>query len=428
MAFTILSVLLSACSAMFKLTELFVEIKGQDDPLRASIEKLKGSMSVMAGSLGSTIGSAFGVALGPINLIFKAIEGLLSLVDTSSESVGQLGEYWQATWGPIKEVLTGAVNAAADWVAGLAKMIKENEAVVDALALLDEYSAAAFENIKTAIDRGVEVFEQFKAAAIETGQGVVIILGQVYESIQKSFGGEATASVVLWGETLKTWVLDKAELVGIVVRNWPEFFQIAGLEIKQVFVNIGEYMGTIPANARIIGEYLANNWVRLIVDSGNAIGTAFMNLGTNLKNIWQAFLDYLKTGKFEVDFKPLLEGFVATADKLPALVKPALTSYEDQIKALQDRIGAREVAGFAKHAKAKKDAEAEAAAAGSEKSPFKSQSFGLTDFANKIRSDIFNAGKGGDVAEKTLTATERTAKATEEIAEEAKKPKPARAG
>jgi hypothetical protein len=414
---------------MFKLTELFVEIKAQDDPLKASIDKLKGSLGGMASSLGGTLGGVFtGLVGGPIGLAMSAVQGLLSLLDTSSESVGELGKYWEQASGPIKETLTTAVNAGSEWVASLAKMVKENETVVSALAYLDEYSAAAFENIKVAIDRGVEVFNQFKAAAIETGQGVVIILGQVYESLQKTFGGAATESVTSWGEAIQTWVLDKAELVGIVIRNWPEFFQIAGLEIQQVFVNIGEYMGTIPANARIIGEYLANNWVKLIVDAGNAIGSVFMNLGTNLKNIWQAFLDYLKTGKFEMNFKPLLDGFVATADKLPALVKPALTSYEDQIKALQERIGAREAAGFAKH-KAKKSAEAEEGeeAAGGGKSPFKSQSFGLTDFANKIRSDIFNAG-GGDTAKETLDAAKRTAKATEEIAEEAKKPKPARAG
>lgn len=411
---------------MFKLTELFVEIKAQDDPLRASIDKLKGSLGGMASSLGGTLGGVFtGLVGGPIGLAMSAVQGLLSLLDSGSESVGELGKYWEAAAGPIKETLTGAVNAGAEWVAGLAKTIKESEAVISALELLDEYSAAAFENIKVAIDRGVEVFEQFKAAAIETGQGVVIILGQVYESLQKTFGGAATASVTSWGEAIQTYVIDKAELAGIFIRNWPDFFQIAGLEIQQVFVNIGEYMGTIPANARIIGEYLANNWVKLIVDAGNAIGAAFMNLGTNLKNIWQAFLNFLKTGKFEVDFKPLLSGFVATADKLPGLVKPALTSYEEQIKSLQDRIAAREKAGFEKHTKPKAAA-AEAAAAPAEASAFKSQSFGLTDFASKIRSDIFSGG--GDAAKEQLDAAKRTAKATEEIAEEAKKPKPARAG
>jgi hypothetical protein len=41
------------------------------------------------------------------------------------------------------------------------------------------------------------------------------------------------------------------------------------------------------------------------------------------------------------------------------------------------------------------------------------------------RAGILNQGQGG-VAEKTRSAAERTAKATRELAQEAKKPKPAR--
>jgi hypothetical protein len=410
---------------MFKLAEMFVEIQAKDDPLKASIEKLKGSMGSMASSLGGTLGGVFtGLVGGPIGLAMSAVQGLFSLLEDGSESVSQLGEYWESTFGPIKEMLTGVVNAGSDWIASLAKTIKESEMVVAALAVLDDYASAAFENIKIAIDRGVEVFNQFWAAAKETGQGVVIIAGQIYESIQQALGG-SIATAQSWGETIQTWVIDKAELAGIFIRNWPDFFEIAGLKIKQTIINIGEYMGTIPENAAIVGNYLANNWVKLVVDSFSAIGTAFVNLGTNLKSVWEAFLEFLRTGKFEVNFKPLLEGFIATADAIPKLMAPKLTDLGDEIRAIEDRIARNEKEGFLEHKRAKKPGEEAAAAAKAGESAFKSETFGVAEFASKIRAGILN--KEGDAAkEKALAAAERTAKATEKLVEESQKPKPAR--
>ena len=382
-------------------------------------------MTSMASSLGSTLGGTFMALVGgPIGLATSAVQGLLSLLDDGSESVGKLGEYWESASGPIKDTLAGVVNSAADWVAGMAEMVKSSEYVTEALEILDVYSAAAFESIMVAIDKGVDVFYQFYAAAKETGQGVVIILGDVYASIQKTFGSESVATAVSWGESIQTWVVDKIELVGIFVRNWPDVFEMAGLKIQEVIINIGEYMGTIPANAAIVGNYIANNWVKLLTDAFNAVGTGFKNLGTNLVSVWQAFLDFVKTGKFEVNFKPILEGFVATADALPEMVKPKLTSMADQIQAIADRIAAAEAKGYAKHKLPGKAAEAAPAA---EFGAFKTESFGVAELASRMRAGILNPDKE-DNAKKTASATERTAKATEEIAKEAKKPKPAVVG
>jgi hypothetical protein len=412
---------------VFKLAEMFVEIKGQDDPLKATIEKLKASSTGLATSLGSSISGAFSAAMGPIGLVWKAVEGLLSLVDKEGESVTQLGEYWTEAITPIKELLTGVVTSVTDWANGVVKMIKGSEQVTSAFEMLDDYASAAFESIRVAIDRGTEVFKVFWAAAQETFTGTVIILGQVYEAIMKAFGNSAVGAITSWGTVIQEWVVDKIQLVGLFVRNWPDFFEIAYIKIKQSIINVGEVMMTIPANAQIVGNYLANNWVKLVVDAFTAVGTAFSNLGTNLKNVWEAFLEFLKSGKFEVNFKPLLDGFVATADKLPELVKPKLTSLADDIAKINDRIAAREAA-LTKHPGKKTPAEVAAAAANAAAGPdqgFKTETFGVAEFANKIRAGILNKDSDDKVA-KQLLAAERTAKATEKLAADADKPKAAR--
>ena len=100
---------------MFKLTELFVEIKGNDDPLRASIDKLKGSMGSVAssissvasgafsslsnvasgiiskiGGLGAAVGSGVQAALGPIAIITAAAAGLYSMLgDDQKITIGE---------------------------------------------------------------------------------------------------------------------------------------------------------------------------------------------------------------------------------------------------------------------------------------------------------------------------------------------------
>lgn len=457
---------------MFKLAGLFVEIKAMDAPFKASIAALQSTAGAMARGIGSAFGGAFhgataGIgaatraigglfgaiaqgtdltdkadesiasvagsmfeafaeAPGPVGIALAAVTGLMSALDEGNEDVAQLGAYWTEAMAPVKETLEGALHSLTGWIAGLRETILTSDGAKGAIEQVGIYASAAFENAKIAIDQGIAVFSQFHAVAEDLFQSAQIWFEGFQADVQATFGGPGVASVASWGAAIQTWVLDKVELVGIFVRNWPDFFQIAGLKITEVMMNIGEYMSTVPANAKLIGEYIAGNWVQLFVDAGNAIGTVFSNLATNLKNIWQAFLDYMKTGKFDVNFTPLLEGFKATAGKLPDMVKPALTDLGDQLKAIEDRIGSRT---FEAHAK--KDAATKAAAkaavddAGGGK--FKSESFGAAEFANRIRASIMSGGQGDDKKE-SLDAAKRTAKAVEKLAADSDKPRVARAG
>ena len=231
-----------------------------------------------------------------------------------------------------------------EYLKSLVDMVTSNEIVVAAFNTLKEYGTAAIENIVIAVENGVEMFKMMGSAILEAGQGAIIILNDMYTSIQKTFGIDGTKALTGWGEAIQTWVIDKVELAGIFIRNVPSFFEIAYLKSKETIINIGEVMMTIPENAAIIGTYIANNWTKLMADAFNAVGTAFYNLGKNIKNIWQAVLDFIKTGKFDVNLTPLLEGFKATADKVPELIKPNLTRTADAaIQAIYDRIAADEL-------------------------------------------------------------------------------------
>ena len=124
----------------------------------------------------------------------------------------------------------------------LVDMVTSNEMVVAAFNTLKEYGTAAIENVKIAIENAIVVIKQFGSASMETFKGLVIILGDVYASIQKALGIDAAKSATTWGQTIQTWVIDKVELLGILVRNLPTFFEIAAVQIEGVFRNMGAHI------------------------------------------------------------------------------------------------------------------------------------------------------------------------------------------
>ncbi len=233
---------------------------------------------------------------------------------------------------------------------------------------------------------------------------MINVLKPGFESLKASFSAFSDGVVA----TVQT--------IGIVWRNLGDEWQIVTIKAREMGLNIMEIVGTIPANLAIVGEYIANNWVKLLADGFTAAGTVFTNLVTNLTSAWQAFLTFISTGEFKFDWKPLLDGFTATAAKLPELVKPQLTSLQSEIDAVAGRIADREgarAAAAADKAKATKGvANATAAAAAKKASEFKSETLGSADFASKLRESVFS--KADDTEKRQLAAQERIAKATEE--------------
>ena len=379
----------------FKLAEMFVEIQGQDQPFQAVLTNVQAKASTMASALGVGIGTAFSKALGPIGLVVEGVQALFNMVEDGNEDVQKLGEYWEEATTPIKTVLTEAVTQTTAWVASLIELLKSNEQVIAGFKSLQEYGEAAMENVKIAIDRAVEVFGQLKSAAESAFTQALQLANDFGNSIATTFGG-SIGTVQEWGNAIQEWVVDKLGTAGVIIRNWPEFFEIAKLSIQEKMMNIGEYISVLPANLAIIGNYVANNWRALIVDAISAVGTAFNNLGDNLGRLGYAISQFVQnpTKGFNFEWKPLLDGFKATAERMPELLKPPLTDMSDQIQAVQDRIAAREIAGYAKHKAAMAafddgDDVAKAAAGGA----FKSTTMGVAEFAAKARENILGGGK-----------------------------------
>ena len=161
------------------------------------------------------------------------------------------------------------------------------------------------------------------------------LLGSIVE------GFEANKSTFeSWGQKIKS-VFDTA---GVVIRNFDLIWDIAKIKAREFVINVGEYVGTIPANFMPITGYIGENWSKLLIDLASAAASAFTNIAKNLNNLGTAIGTFIgdPTRGFEFKWTPLLDGFKATAGKLPELIKPALTSLQSEIDAKGAQIAARE--------------------------------------------------------------------------------------
>lgn len=257
-------------------------------------------------------------------------------------------------------------------------------------------------------------------AAFDANKPVVAAFGDLIGSVGElatDLGGRFIGSfegMLPAGEKVAT----SLRMVAGIIRNLPELVDLGTLVITEKLMNIGETFVAVGENARNFGSYLAGNWKQLAVDAVTAVGTAFLNLGLNLAKLSDALQSFAANplGGFEFDWTPLLEGFKATADELPALVLPKFTDLQGEIGERMKAIVA-DMFRAPEQAVAGGGAPAEAAAAGAAgKAPkaFKPEDLSLADAARKLRGGK-DEGKAIALAEKHLTYAERTMKAIEKV-------------
>ena len=472
---------------MFKLAELFVSIKAQDSELKKQLggvkENLAATSKAVAASVAETTGSAVkgmashlgaaGVALGSaigggiLGIVSTAAEAVIGFVKETVAGSEELMAAWNELTGTFSELVStvtgigGSVKeqlqamfkpAIADAIEFVSRYVRAlqslvalakpwidaaKEGLMSIVALAQPYFDAfqeavvvVFRNIGIAVQAGAEQWGNIKSAVISATAPVIAILQTIPGYIAAAFGSSQVQTVVAWGTAIKEWVMDKIELAGLFVRNWPDFFNIAAIEINQKVNDIGAALATIPENLQIIGTYIATNWRALIVDAVSATGAAFLNLGTNVGNLAAAIKGFFEGKGWHFDFTPLLDGFKATADKLPELAKPKFQDVSSQaIKEINDKINQQELnrKPFKLEVAEKKKVSEEVAAKAAEQNAFKSTTMSSADLRSKIIEGIFNKEKS-DVPKSQLEEQKKTNTNLEKLTEEVKKPKAAKLG
>jgi hypothetical protein len=334
-------------------------------------------------------------------------------------------------------VLLNEEKVAAEAVAlGLAKTTKEVDDQAKVLArasLIQKGLADATGDLERTADSTANQWRKFTGSmtnmAVEIGSTLMPAINAIINLATEMTSGLASAFESSKGafESFAAVIVEAVAVIGVAWRNLPDLWEIVTLEAQEMGTNIFEIAETIPENLSRIGSWIADNWVNMLVDAFKAVGTAFGNLGTNLRNLWDAVLNYFKTGEFTFNWKPILEGFKATTEALPTMLEPNLTSMQKEIDEVGKRIADRESARAAAippkaAAGAKAGAEVAAAAAKKEKE-FKSETVGVAEFASKLRESIY--GAKDETAKKQLDEAQKQTKLQTETRDALKKGMPA---
>jgi hypothetical protein len=313
---------------------------------------------------------------------------------------------------------------------GLARSKKEldDQAKVAARAsLIQKGLADASGDLERTADSTANQWRKFTGTLENTAVAIGTALAPAINAVIGSLGAmvaDVAGYVEANAATFAAW----GESIGSAIRSIPQYWdefqagvQVAYLRLEEFGTNTLAWIGVLPENFANFGEWFANNWTGLVRDGANAALAIFQNLGTNLRDLWTAVMDFFSTGRFE--FKPtgLLEGFKATVGELPEIARPALVSMDDAVNAvgadLARRTEERNRAAAQQSAQtglAARQATQAAAQASEKQKEFKSQTFDSDDFYTKLREQALS-GKD-DTAAKQLAEQKRTADAAEKTA------------
>jgi hypothetical protein len=175
----------------------------------------------------------------------------------------------------------------------------------------------------------------------------MILLNEFGASILSSFQTNKSA-IEGWKETF----LGAFDYVVATIHNFPAALEVVRLKAIEKLINIGEYFAVLGPNAIMVAKYIGRNWLLLIGDAFDATITGLKNLWSNFQAVGTAIGEWFAdpTQGFHVNWTPLLDGFKATAEKFPALIRPVLTDLSKEIAAAAKPIGDEVAARVAKRA------------------------------------------------------------------------------
>lgn len=368
-----------------------------------------------------------------LSLGFREQGGQLSELAKVEARAAIIMEQTSRMQGDMAKTAGGVANASTG-LAGRIGNISDALGTVflpltqQALGSLNRFATGIYDFVSTGRTSLASFVDSVAAGWDTFTTGIGAVVGRLGDLSTTSSG---VASVVTSG---LQWIGSVVDGVGLAWRNLPLIIDVAALQWQEKISNMIAIAQTIPGNLMNVGTWIATNWRTLIVDAVVGVGTAFMNLSTNLANLGVAIVKFIKdpTGGFSFDWTPLLKDFKAATQTLPEIIKPSLVSLQDEIDAKLSQIGKAELArstrlaeSAAERAKLAADAiaapskmtKAAEAAPKLEAPKFASATtLGSKEAANAILRSRYGAGVGKGAQEQTASNTKKTVEVLQKIA------------
>jgi tape measure domain-containing protein len=239
-------------------------------------------------------------------------------------------EGFQARGIPITRELANAFGVTEAQVRELVSQGKvgfaDLQKAIEALTSQGGQFAGGMEKLsKTTAGLWSTVTGNFKTSLAEIG-GLIIDTFNVKAILE--WAGNSLARVAEWAANVRRWI-------AFVRDNWDLAWQIISEKVSLAVSNAWAYIEAFGKNIVEVAAWFSDNWRNVFSDIYNATTTIVTNLFTNIRNLWSAFWNWIKTGRWEFQWKGLTEGFKSSIKEWPRLVEANIMETTPELERLQ---------------------------------------------------------------------------------------------
>jgi hypothetical protein len=154
--------------------------------------------------------------------------------------------------------------------------------------------------------------------------------------------GTGVDFVVSGLQSIGGWLTGVIDTTSFVIDNWGALWGVAYENAALTFTNLFEQVKTWGINVSEIASWVGGNFSDIMSTATDAILTIFINLGTDIRNLWQEIIDYIwSMGENPIEFNvtPMLEGFKSTIREMPQLTKAEIQETTAELDRLNNLLG-----------------------------------------------------------------------------------------
>lgn len=284
---------------------------------------LVGEASVLVKGIGESISGIADQIIPPIRSALEAVGGLFQTM--AGRAAGEIGALFGGNLNLSGitsglEMVSGGVQTVVGW--------------------LQEWFAY-IAPIDTA-------YRQFLSTVGELFVTVFSSAGETLSVFWETFGADIQ-SAGGWLRNLSVqsiqFVTEFVNGVRMVVENWDLSWQIIVERAGLAWNNVIEIARARFTNFGELFNWLGKNWYDVLMTMFDAASTVFINIGTNIREVFSKIWDWVSSGfqgELQIDWTPLTEGFWSTIKELPNLTEAEIKTTNDKLEKLYGEFADRE--------------------------------------------------------------------------------------
>jgi len=299
-----------------------LERLGQTDPA-AAFEAFQKGMGRFAGVMekqSRSIGGLLSTLKDNVTLFFRDLMGGIMDSINVKGGIAALISGFDTARNTLVPVVVGMVN-------GFVKPIMAGVSMVAGFISANLPTIqTTFNTVFTSVYAIVSsVMTTIYSLIIDPLMAVVTWVSGTFASI---FGGSFSSIMMTVSKAF--WTIEYA------VKNWQATLELAAIGSALQIVRFGaivQHWFTVALPAYL--AWFGRNWTNLFVDLFNGTKTIFTNLGTNITNVFREIWAFIASGgtkAFEFTWMPLLDGFKATTEALPAIAARQMGPLESALQ------------------------------------------------------------------------------------------------